>query len=235
MSSSIQPTLPTSYSDPTEASIQRFGANPFDPDMIVQPNLRLNKTRNQLQHKIKRGSCKPSLDEDDFEKFRKVHEKLRKFKGKQLWADLESQKGTAESKTIQDELTRYCKKSGLSIIACFTLPDYIRLVEKRPDWVTVYGAERESFARHLLTLSTAPDSGAMEEDTAPDEPFMPDYHDSHISRCDDLKRKGTCTVSEPGDNDDREDNAKSIGIIDGRSRTWDLDWEYQSQKTRNEG
>jgi hypothetical protein len=214
MSSSIQPTLPTSSSDPNEASIQRFGANPFDPDMIVQPNLRLNEKRNKLQHKIKRGSCKPSLDEDDFKEFRKVHEKLISSKREELWADLRSQMGTAKSKTIQKELTRYCEKSGLSIIACFTLPDYIRLVEERPDWVTVHGAERGDFARHLSDLSIAPE-----------EPCTQSNHNPPPSRYEDFEKRGRYTASDPGqcgsDESDRESEmsktSKEGGEVETRS------------------
>jgi len=221
-----------------EASIQRFGANPFDPDMIVEPNLRLN-TRHLLQHKIKRGSCKPSR-EDDFKQFRKVFQHLTKAKRKELWADLESQKGTAESQTIQKEMTRFCKESGLSIIACFTLPDYIRLMKEKPDWVTVHGAKRESFARHLSELSIAseepciqgyrqdPDlvdekSAKTEEahrhlsDTPTPEPSVAedasrgDYH-SHRGRHVDFENRGTCTASdrEGDDSTDREEDEDSI-------------------------
>ena len=233
MSSSILNTLPPPSSDPFEASIQRFGANPFDPDIIVQPRLRLSqKTRRRLQHEVKRGSCRPSR-EDDFKQFHKVFEDLTKSKRKELWADLDSPKGTAESQTIQQELTRYCKESGLSIIACFTLPDYIRLVKERPDWVTVHGAKRESFARHLSNLSIAPeetyiqgyrqDPGLVHEksakteeahrhssDTPTAEPSVAedasrgDYH-FHCGRYTDSEKRGTCTVS------DREEVGSSDG------------------------
>jgi hypothetical protein len=213
MSSSIQPTLPISSSDPTEASIQRFGPNPFDPVMIVEPKLRLNEPRNQMQHKIRRGSCKPS-SEDDLKEFRKVYESLTRSKREELWDDLRNQRGPAESQTIRDELTRYCDESGLSIIACFTLPDYIRLVEKRPDWVTVYGAERESFARHLSDLSIAPE-----------EPCIQGDHDPPPSRYEDFEERGRYTASDPGqcgsDHSDRgtemSKTSKEGGEVETRS------------------